>query len=272
MEITAADIKKMSPTAAARIVSGIVDNQAAIARGGIDTPLRLCHFMAQLAHESAHFGVTREFASGAAYEGRASLGNTQPGDGRRYRGRGLIQTTGRANYRQATGDLRKLDASAPDFEANPTALEEFPWALLAGISYWQRRNINPPADRDDVVAVTKKINGGTNGLEDRKRYLAKAKAIWMAGGGASAGAAAPAAAPARASSADADPVLRQGDQGPDVTELQNELIQAGFTVFADGDFGEHTKEAVAAFQARAGLPADGVVGEKTWAALRANTG
>ena len=98
MQITASDIREMSRTAAARIVDGIVDSQQFIAQGGIDTPLRLCHFMAQLAHESAHFGVTREFASGAAYEGRTDLGNTQPGDGKRYRGRGLIQTTGRANY------------------------------------------------------------------------------------------------------------------------------------------------------------------------------
>src|SRR5215207_4028683 len=102
MGITASDIQAMSRTAAARVIRGIVENQQFIAQGGIDTPLRLSHFMAQLAHESAHFGVTREFASGAAYEGRLDLGNTQRGDGRKYRGRGLIQTTGRANYREAS--------------------------------------------------------------------------------------------------------------------------------------------------------------------------
>src|SRR5690348_12889694 len=99
MAITASDIREMSRTAAPQIVDGIVAGQDYIAKGGIDTPLRLCHFMAQLAHESAHFGVTREFASGAAYEGRQDLGNTTAGDGKRYRGRGLIQTTGRANYK-----------------------------------------------------------------------------------------------------------------------------------------------------------------------------
>jgi len=245
---------------------GIVNNQADIANGGIDTPLRLCHFMAQLAHESAHFQVTREFASGAAYEGRKALGNTQPGDGKRYRGRGLIQTTGRTNYQLATADIRKMDPAAPDFEANPTALEDFPWALLAGISYWRRRKINDAADRDDIVKVTKLVNGGTNGLDDRKRYLRIAKGIWMSGGAA----AAPPPATATAPSLHPTPVLRKGDQGDDVTELQNDLITAGFKVFADGDFGEHTEEAVIAFQTREGLKADGVVGAETWATLTAD--
>jgi len=257
MAITADNIRAMSKSAAPRIITGIVDNQDAITKGGIDTPLRLCHFMAQLAHESAHFSVTREFASGAAYEGRASLGNTQPGDGKRFRGRGLIQTTGRANYKEATADIQKMDSSAPDFVANPPALEEFPWALLAGISYWRRRNINAAADRDDVVKVTRLINGGTNGLAERKNYLRIAKGIWMTDGVAGA-------------SPGSNPVLRKGDQGPDVTELQNELTKAGFSVFADGDFGGHTEEAVIAFQTRKGLKADGVVGAGTWAALIAD--
>src|SRR5260370_2422639 len=125
----------MSRDAAPRIVDGIVASQDEIAKGGIDTALRMCHFMAQLAHESAHFGTTREFASGAAYEGRRDLGNTQPGDGKRYRGRGLIQNTGRGNYREATADIQRLVPAAPDFEQDPEALEQFPWALLAAISY-----------------------------------------------------------------------------------------------------------------------------------------
>jgi putative chitinase len=246
----------MSRTAAARIAQGIVENQHFIAQGGIDTPLRLCHFMAQLAHESAHFGVTREFASGAAYEGRRDLGNTQPGDGRRYRGRGLIQTTGRANYQEARDDIRRIIPGAPDFEADPVQLEEFPWALLAGISYWRRRNINRHADRDDVVAVTRAINGGQNGLDDRKRYVRKAKAIWMA----------------EHTPTGSHPTVRMGDKGDAVVDLQNELIEAGYRLAVDGVFGAHTKEAVVDFQTRHGLSPDGVVGARTWAALRANTG
>lgn len=253
MEITAADVRALSPAAAARIVAGIVDNQQAIFDGGIDTPLRLCHFMAQLAHESAHFQVTREFASGAAYEGRQDLGNVNAGDGKRYRGRGLIQTTGRTNYREAFGDIQKMNPAAPNFENDPEALEEFPWALLAGISYWRRRNINAVADKDDVVAATKKINGGTNGLPERTKYLEKAKAIWLEGGaGGSTG---------------ANPTLRLGDSGAAVTKLQNALIEAGFRVSTDGAFGEHTKSAVIALQTVRGLDADGVVGPSTWAAL-----
>ena len=217
--------------------------------------------MAQLAHESAHFQVTREFASGEAYEGRKDLGNTQKGDGPRYRGRGLIQTTGRANYRDATTAVRKLNSSAPDFEANPVALEEFPWALLAGIIYWQSRKINSAADRDDVVRVTKLINGGDRGLAERKEYLRKAKKIWMSDD-----------APLQADDDDPHPTLRKGSKGHDVTILQNELIEAGFRVLADGDFGENTVEAVKAFQASQGLEPDGVVGRGTWDALRANKG
>lgn len=256
MQITASDIREMSRTAAARIVDGIVDSQQFIAQGGIDTPLRLCHFMAQLAHESAHFGVTREFASGAAYEGRADLGNTQPGDGKRYRGRGLIQTTGRANYKEARDDIRKIDAEAPDFEAKPEELEEFPWALLSGVSYWRQRNINRHADRDDIRAVTRAINGGLNGFEDRERYLQKAKAIWMAD----------------RTPTGLNPVLRKGDRDDAVIDLQNELIDAGYRLSADGDFGEHTAEAVIDFQTRHGLNPDGVVGARTWAALRTMPG
>lgn len=251
MQLTAPNIRQMSPTAAQKIVDGIVASQDAIAKGGIDTPLRLCHFMAQCAHESAHFGTTREFASGAAYEGRRDLGNTQPGDGKRYRGRGIIQTTGRLNYREATADIRHQVPGAPDFEQNPEALEQFPWALLSAISYWRRRGINSRADRDDIRAVTRAVNGGLNGFEDRKRYLAIAKAIWMAPHIETA----------------SHPVLQKGSQGSDVVDLQNELIDAGYKVLADGDFGENTDEAVRDFQSRHGLDADGIVGARTWAML-----
>lgn len=259
LSITPANITAISKHAKPQIISGIVNNQQAIFNGGIDTPLRLCHFMAQLAHESAHFQVTLEFASGKAYEGRKDLGNTKAGDGPRYRGRGLIQTTGRANYAQATIAIRKLDASAPDFEANPVDLEQFPWALLGGITYWQSRKINSAADRDDVVRVTELINGGHRGLDERKQYLIAAKNIWLSGGGSQPGTA-----------DDPHPALRRGSKGPDVMVLQNVLAQAGFAVLADGDFGQNTEDAVKAFQTSQGLtPVDGIVGRSTWDALRA---
>lgn len=255
-QITADHIRQLSRTAADWIVDGIVANQQLIAQGGIDTPLRLCHFMAQLAHESAHFRTTREFASGEAYEGRLDLGNTQHGDGRRYRGRGLIQTTGRANYREATRDIQQLVPGAPDFEADPLQLEQFPWALLAGITYWRRRNINRHADRDDIRWATRAVNGGTNGLASRMEYLAKAKSIWLTphSGSLSHG------------------VVRKGDRNDDVRDLQNALSAAGYRVFADGIFGDHTDQAVRDFQEAHGLEADGVVGARTWAALLLRSG
>lgn len=254
--ITASDIRMISPSPTDVILNGIVDDQRFITEGGIDTPLRLSHFMAQLAHESAHFRRTLEFHSGAAYEGRRDLGNVKSGDGKRFRGRGLIQTTGRANYREATEDIRKIAPDAPDFEAEPASLEDFPWALLAGVSYWRRRGINRHADRDDLEAVTRAINGGLNGLDDRRNYLRKAKAIWMSDGGAIHG----------------DAVLRRGDTGNAVRDLQSALGNAGFGLLVDGEFGKHTEDAVKEFQRHRGLKADGEVGPLTWAALRMRPG
>lgn len=253
IEITKDQILKLTRHAVPRIISGIVDNQKRIIDGGIDTPLRLCHFMAQLCHESASFQVTEEFASGKAYEGREDLGNTHKGDGPRYKGRGLIQTTGRANYREASVAIRKIDPAVPNFENEPEKLEDFPWALLAGIIYWQSRNINAAADRDDVVRVTKLVNGGKRGLKERTEFLRIAKTIWMTAPNVGAD--------------DPHPTLKRGSHGQDVKILQNELIEAGFAVLADSDFGQHTEDAVKAFQTSRGLPANGIVGKATWDAL-----
>ena len=98
------------------------------------------------------------------------LGNTKPGDGPRYKGRGLIQLTGRANYREYG------KAMGVDLEGDPQKAGDPELSLAIACEYWKRRKINPDADRDDIVTVTKKINGGRNGLADRAQYLAKAKA------------------------------------------------------------------------------------------------
>ena len=133
------------------------------------TPLRAAHLVAQLAHESDRFKALEEYASGSAYEGRKDLGNVQKGDGVRYKGRGVIQLTGRANYRRA-GEYLGIDLERqPDLAALPAV------AYQTAAFYWLDRGINAKADRDDVRAVTKLINGGTNGLRDRKALLSAAK-------------------------------------------------------------------------------------------------
>ena len=139
--------------------------------GILNSGLRLAHFMAQVAHESGGFRYMEEIASGQAYEGRADLGNTQPGDGKRYKGRGPIQLTGRANYRSYG---RRVGI---DIEAHPEVVALPSFGLLVACMYWETRSINGLADADDVEAVTRKINGGVNGLFERKAYLVKAKGI-----------------------------------------------------------------------------------------------
>ncbi|MHA6287193.1 peptidoglycan-binding protein [Maricaulis sp. CAU 1757] len=226
--------------------------RATLADYRIDTPLRIAHFLAQLAHESAGFRTTEEFASGAAYEGRADLGNSEPGDGKRYKGRGLIQLTGRANYR-ALG--KKLGI---DLEGEPERAAEPALSLIIAAEYWTSRNINDKADRDDLVAVTRAINGGTNGLEDRRNYLGKAKTELARLGGILIEADNPPGARA---------VLKRGDKGPAVAYLQECLRKAGFPVVIDGDFGPSTELAVRLFQSRETLQADAIVGPATWAKL-----
>lgn len=132
-------------------------------------PARETHFLAQVAHESGAFHYTRELASGEAYEGRKDLGNTDIGDGVRYKGRGLIQITGRANY-QACGD-----ALGVDLISEPEQLEQPLLACRSAGWFWHSRNLNQLADRGDIKAITKKINGGFNGLPDRIAYLTLAQ-------------------------------------------------------------------------------------------------
>lgn len=133
--------------------------------GILDNPLRLIHFLAQLAHESGNFRYMEEIASGAAYEGRKDLGNVNKGDGVRYKGRGPIQLTGRANYRKYGQQL------GIDFENNPAIVAIPSVGLLVACKFWSDNGLNELADKDDVVSITKRINGGTNGLADRKAKL-----------------------------------------------------------------------------------------------------
>lgn len=168
----------------------------------INSPLRVAHFIAQLAHESGSFQYssenlnysdkalravfgryfpTEELANEYArqpekianrvYANRMANGNEVSGDGWKYRGRGLIQLTGRDNYTQC-GAALKLD-----LVDQPNQLAEDPQiAVDAAAWFWDMRYLNTYADQDDIKSITKRINGGYNGLEDREAYLARAKA------------------------------------------------------------------------------------------------
>jgi putative chitinase len=138
----------------------------------INTPLRRAHFLAQLGHESDSFKYTEEVASGAAYEGRLDLGNTQPGDGTRFKGRGLIQLTGRTNYTDYGNDIHRnlTDGNNPALVATlpDLAVDVAGW-------FWSTKNLNSLADADSIQSITQVVNGGLNGLADRKAYLRRAK-------------------------------------------------------------------------------------------------
>lgn len=134
----------------------------------INTKLRMAAFLAQLAHESGEFRYMQELASGIKYEGRKDLGNTKTGDGVRYKGRGPIQLTGRANYRKY-GELLRLPLEEhPDIAASPQV-----GFRIAGC-YWSLNGCNALADAGNMRAITKKINGGYNGLAHRMEYYNRA--------------------------------------------------------------------------------------------------
>ncbi|NQY12543.1 MAG: glycoside hydrolase family 19 protein [Henriciella sp.] len=167
-------------------------------------PRRFSHFMAQLAHESAHFSTMEENLNYSAeglmkifrskfrdaeeaasyarqperianrvYANRIGNGDEASGDGWRYRGRGFIQLTGRANYRFIGQRI------GMDLEGNPDVVAADPViALQVAANYWDSRNLNTVADTDDIYKVTRLINGGLNGIDDRIKLLGVAKSIW----------------------------------------------------------------------------------------------
>ena len=134
----------------------------------INSPLRKAHFLAQVGHESLSFKYTEEIASGAKYEGRVDdLGNTEVGDGKRFKGRGLIQLTGRSNY-AAYADYANLKLME---KGNERLIATMPaYALDVALWFWGENDLNPYADLDDIRKVTKIVNGGYNGLSDRQDY------------------------------------------------------------------------------------------------------
>lgn len=146
---------------------------------GIDTPKRQAAFLAQIAHESGNLQYVRELwgptEAQKRYEGRADLGNTQLGDGFKFRGHGLIQTTGRANHARVRDGLRARGFDCPDFEDDPDKLMIPRWAALSAGLFWDDHQLNDLADSGDFERITRKINGGLNGYAERRVLWARAQ-------------------------------------------------------------------------------------------------
>ncbi|MFL5320255.1 MAG: glycoside hydrolase family 19 protein, partial [Myxococcaceae bacterium] len=129
---------------------------------------RKAAFLAQLAHESGQLQWWHEFASGAEYEGRRDLGNTHPGDGVRYKGRGPIQLTGRANYRSAGRALHLPLEAHPEMAVKPSV------GFRVAVWFWTTHGLNALADKGKFTEITRRINGGFNGLSSRLAYYRRA--------------------------------------------------------------------------------------------------
>ena len=229
--------------------------QQAMEEFEITSYLRETAFLAQLAHESAELRYMEEIASGAAYEGRKDLGNTQPGDGKRYKGRGPIQLTGRANYAKY-GGLLDLD-----LVNDPTIAATKEVGFRIAGEYWQLNGLNELADQQQFKAITKRINGGYNGLDDRIKYYERAKKVMSADDSGD--------QPVSDEQLPAYPgaALSQGSKGADVEAVQQRLSDLGYSLDVDGNFGPGTTQAVVAFQQENNLGSDGVVGPDTWDGL-----
>lgn len=164
-------LRQIAPNGKPAIIKGLADAMPGIAeKYQINTVNRVSHWLGQLAHESDHLKTTEEYASGAAYEGRRDLGNRVKGDGRRFKGRGLIQLTGRANYMAAS------QALGHDFVSDPPKVAKFPHAATVSAWFWSKNALNKHADRDDIRMVTRIINGSAmRHLNRREAHTARAK-------------------------------------------------------------------------------------------------
>jgi putative chitinase len=280
--LTEAQLAAMIPTNK-EVAAWCEELNKALPKYDITTPERIAGFISQCAHESGDFNQLREnlnysqqslervfpryFGPGkrnaAEYarnpekianyvymdENRTSkLGNTQPGDGARFIGRGLKQLTGRDNYTRFAKDYDMTAEQAAEW------LETKEGALASALWFWNTKNLNAVADTGgDVVRMTKIINGGNIGLADRQARYEKAMAVLTG------------KIPLRAANSEAAPTggtLRRGSKGEEVKRMQAKL-----GLSADGDFGPGTEAALKKWQAANGLTADGVAGPKTLAKL-----
>lgn len=145
--------------------------ERAMTSADITTPARRAAFLAQCAHESGQLRWVEEIADGSAYEGRPDLGNNEPGDGKRYKGRGWLQITGKTNYDRCSKALKL------DLVATPELLTTPENAARAAAWFWQTRQLNELADRDQFGLITRRINGGFNGLDDRIKHWLRARRV-----------------------------------------------------------------------------------------------
>lgn len=251
----------------------------ALELGALENERRAAHLIGQCAHESTRFTrlveglhyttvgrlmavFGRHFENEAhaaqflrnaeklanhVYGNRMENGPPESGDGFRFRGRGYLQLTGRENYRKF-GERIGIDLVAkPERAAEPGVA----WLIAASYLATRKKSGKTAlewADEDNVEMVTRIVNGGINGLEDRRNRTARALAALGA--------------------IEKRPVLKKGDEGEGVLLLQRALAASGFSPGAlDGDFGTNTRKAVRAFQKAKGLTVDGKVGKNTWKAL-----
>lgn len=166
-----------------RAESALAGLESAMQHYDIATPERIAMFLANVGHESGGLKWLREIwgptPAQMRYEGRPDLGNNKTGDGKLFMGRGYLQTTGRANYARLRDRLRARwpQSEIPDFEVTPEVLEQPEWAATSAADFWGMKNLNALADRGAFLDVVKKINGGTNGIEDRMRLYTEAKEV-----------------------------------------------------------------------------------------------
>jgi putative chitinase len=278
-------VKSIAPRARDTYLEAIREGDPLFEKHGITTPLRMAHFLAQALHETGGFRVLREsmdysvsrmmeiFGVGhhsakvtaseaAALIGNQEaiaervyglgnptmarmLGNTKPGDGFLYRGNGVLQTTGRGNHR------RMGAACGVDFEGNPDLVTAPEHALKPALQEWTDDNLNSLADKNDIRTITRKINGGFNGLAEREAWFNKAWALL------------------KADDQPANP-WEAGDADNKVKSLQKALNDLGADpkLDADGRYGPATRRAVKAFQTAVGIVADGIAGPVTEAAIK----
>jgi putative chitinase len=209
--VTLAQIQRLAPNARSSYREAFQNGQPVLDQTGISAnALRVAHFMAQVLHESSElsfqieslnysperlpkvwpsrfkpvgpldpqdFAHNQEKLGNAVYGGR--MGNTGPNDGFTYRGRGLLQLTGKDGYAEATTNLKRQNPAAPDFVATPDAVFSAPWCLAVAATKWAAVGCNAFADQDDIRKVTRAINGGLIGLSDRTDWLRRTKAVWF---------------------------------------------------------------------------------------------